>query len=44
MLFDQARLTRAQHTGGFTIFEYSGTEAREIVPLCGLGITKKAGR
>ena len=40
MLFDQIRLTRAQHTGGFTIFEYSAVEAKDIVPLCGLGITK----
>ncbi len=40
MLFDQIRLTRAQRTGGFTIFEYSAVEAKEIVPLCGLGITK----
>ena len=44
MLFDQIRLTRAQRTGGFTIFEYSAVEAKDIVPLCGLGITRPPAR
>lgn len=41
MLFDQIRLTRRAHTGGFTVFECSSPSARDIVPLLGLGITKK---
>ena len=40
-LFRMIRITRQAGTGGFTIFNYSSAEAREIVPLCGLGITRK---
>ena len=40
-LFDQIETTRRAKTGGFTIFDYEPREAREVVPLCGLGITKK---
>ena len=41
MLFDQIKITRQLRTSGFTIFEYSAVEAKEIVPLCGMGITKR---
>ena len=40
-LIDQIKITRRLRTGGFTIFNYHVTEANEIVPLCGKGITKK---
>lgn len=40
-LCEQIDATRQAKTGGFTIFDYEPTEAREIVPLCGLGITRK---
>ncbi|MGD0091701.1 MAG: family 10 glycosylhydrolase, partial [Planctomycetota bacterium] len=40
-LVDQIQITRRFKTGGFTIFNYSVAEARDIVPLCGKGITKK---
>ena len=40
-LFRMIQITRQAGTGGFTIFNYAPAEAREIVPLCGLGITRK---
>jgi uncharacterized lipoprotein YddW (UPF0748 family) len=40
-LFDQIETTRRAKTGGFTIFDYEPRDAREVVPLCGLGITRK---
>jgi uncharacterized lipoprotein YddW (UPF0748 family) len=40
-LFRQIEITRQAKTGGFTIFNYSIEEARESVPRCGLGITRK---
>jgi uncharacterized lipoprotein YddW (UPF0748 family) len=39
-LVDQVTATRALKTGGFTVFEYDATEARDILPLCGLGLTR----
>jgi uncharacterized lipoprotein YddW (UPF0748 family) len=40
-LIDFIGVTRKLGTRGFTIFEYRAPEARDIVPLCGKGITKK---
>ncbi|KPJ77732.1 MAG: hypothetical protein AMS14_00455 [Planctomycetes bacterium DG_20] len=40
-LIDQIAITREHQTGGFTIFEYRVPEAHEVVPLCGLGITRR---
>jgi uncharacterized lipoprotein YddW (UPF0748 family) len=40
-LFRMIQITREARTGGFTIFNYGPAEAREIVPLCGLGISRK---
>jgi hypothetical protein len=34
-------VTRKLKTGGFTIFEYAAREAKDIVPRCGLGLTRK---
>ncbi len=39
-LIDQINITRKLHTGGFTIFNYGNSEAKDVVPLCGHGITK----
>lgn len=38
---DQVKITRKYKTGGFTVFNYGTVEARETVPLCGLGLTAK---
>ena len=43
-LIDQVNVTRRLGCGGFTVFEYNEAEAREIVPLCGMGLTRDAGR
>ena len=40
-LIDQIRLTREAKTGGFTVFHYGEMEMREVIPLCGLGITRE---
>lgn len=40
-LIDQINITRKLKTGGFTIFNYSPNEARDILPLLGKGITRK---
>ncbi len=40
-LIEQIQITRKFKTGGFTVFNYGLPEAREIVPLCGMGVTKK---
>lgn len=40
-LIDQIEITRSKGTGGFTVFNYNVLEAREMVPLCGKGITRK---
>lgn len=41
-LVDQVNITRKLGTGGFTIFNYNRSEAEEVLPLCGLGLTKKS--
>jgi uncharacterized lipoprotein YddW (UPF0748 family) len=38
-LIEQIKITRKHQTHGFTIFNYSVTESRELLPLLGLGIT-----
>ncbi|MEJ2703927.1 MAG: family 10 glycosylhydrolase, partial [Sedimentisphaerales bacterium] len=40
-LIEQIDVTRRFGTGGFTIFNYSPTEAKEVLPLLGEGITRK---
>ena len=40
-LISQIKVTRRLKTGGFMIFEYGDWEATRIVPLCGLGITRR---
>ena len=40
-LIDQIKITRKLRTGGFTIFNYGVSEAKNVLPLCGKGITKK---
>ncbi len=40
-LFRMIQITRQAGAGGFTIFNYAPAEATEIVPLCGLGISRK---
>ncbi len=40
-LIDQITITRKHKTGGFTIFQFGPPELRQVVPLCGLGITRK---
>jgi hypothetical protein len=40
-LFEQIDVTRRAKTGGFTVFDYQPAEAKGIVPLCGLSITRK---
>jgi uncharacterized lipoprotein YddW (UPF0748 family) len=37
----QIEITRRHNTGGFTIFNYGVTEARELLPMLALGITSK---
>ena len=39
-LIEQIAITQRLKTGGFTIFNYGVAQAREVVPLCGLGITR----
>ena len=41
-LIDFIEIARRAGAPGFTVFEYRATEASEIVPLCGLGITRKS--
>ncbi|MFB3893162.1 MAG: glycoside hydrolase family 10 protein [Phycisphaerae bacterium] len=43
-LFDQINVTRAAKTGGFTIFNYDDVSAKDAVPLCGMGITRKEAK
>lgn len=38
---EQVTITRRCKTGGFVIFEYGVQESKELLPLLGLGITKK---
>ncbi|MCX7012778.1 MAG: family 10 glycosylhydrolase [Candidatus Sumerlaeota bacterium] len=40
-VIDQIDITRRLGTGGFTIFNYTSGEARDVVPMCGMGITRK---
>jgi len=40
-LIEQINITRRLDTGGFTIFNYGPTEANEVLPLLGKGITRK---
>jgi uncharacterized lipoprotein YddW (UPF0748 family) len=40
-LIDFIGVTRKLGTRGFTIFEYTAPVARDILPLCGKGITRK---
>ena len=39
-LIEQILVTRRLGTGGFTVFNYAADEAREVLPRCGLGITR----
>jgi uncharacterized lipoprotein YddW (UPF0748 family) len=43
-LVEKIAITRRYKTGGFTVFQYAGAEAREVVPLLGKGLTRKGGR
>ncbi len=38
---DQIAVTRRHKTGGFTIFQFGVPELREVVPLCGMGVTRR---
>jgi len=40
-LIELIHITRKFKTGGFTVFNYGVAEAKEIVPLCGTGVTKR---
>lgn len=40
-LVDQVNITRRMGTGGFIVFNYNRSEAEEIMPLCGAGLTRK---
>ncbi len=40
-LIEQINITRGLNTGGFTVFSYGQTEARDILPRLGKGITDK---
>jgi uncharacterized lipoprotein YddW (UPF0748 family) len=41
-LVEQIKALRRQNTNGFMIFNYGPNEARDIVPRCGLGLTRKS--
>lgn len=38
---DHVTITREQKTGGFMVFNYGLREARDVAPLCGLGLTRR---
>ncbi len=40
-LIEQITITRELGTGGFTVFNYGTAEYQDIVPLLGMGITRK---
>ena len=40
-LIDQINATRKHKTGGFTVFNLGAAEAEEILPRCGMGITRR---
>ena len=37
----QIQVTRNHKTGGFIVFNYGATEAAELLPMLGSGITKR---
>jgi len=39
-LIEQIQISRRLGCRGFTIFEFSALEARQVVPLCGAGVTR----
>jgi hypothetical protein len=39
-LIEMVTIARRCGARGFTVFEYSTSTAREVVPMCGLGITR----
>ncbi|HOZ45784.1 MAG TPA: family 10 glycosylhydrolase [Candidatus Hydrogenedentes bacterium] len=41
-LIEQIDITRKLNMGGFTVFNYGVNELSQMVPLCGLGITRRA--
>jgi len=41
-LIDQIKITRRLGTGGFTIFNYGPDQARNVLPMLGKGITRRA--
>ncbi len=43
-LIEQIGITRRLGTGGFTIFNYGATQAREVLPLLGKGITRPTAK
>ena len=43
-LIEQIGITRRLGTGGFTIFNYGSTEANEVLPLLGKGITRPTAK
>ena len=43
-LIEQIGITRRLGTGGFTVFNYGATQAREVLPLLGKGITRPAAK
>jgi uncharacterized lipoprotein YddW (UPF0748 family) len=40
-VIEQILITRRHGTGGFVVFNYGGAEARELLPMLGLGITAR---
>jgi hypothetical protein len=40
-VIDQIHITRRHHTHGFVIFNYGPAESRDLLPLLGLGITRR---
>ncbi|MGI6460797.1 MAG: family 10 glycosylhydrolase [Candidatus Hydrogenedentales bacterium] len=40
-LIEQIAITRELGTGGFTVFNYGTAEYADLLPLCGMGITRK---
>ncbi|HEY3323078.1 MAG TPA: family 10 glycosylhydrolase [Planctomycetota bacterium] len=40
-LIEMIQITRKFKTGGFTVFCYDVSSAKDVIPLCGIGITKK---
>ena len=40
-LIEQVGVTRRLGAGGFMVFNYGIAEARELTPLCGLGLTRR---